>query len=372
MRPFGLYIHIPFCQSRCGYCDFVTFTEKESHIPRYVKALAQELILYAVRPRQSRTTLSTVFLGGGTPSLLNPADIQVLFEAIRKNFQLDSQVEITLEANPESVTKERILSWRHHGINRISLGLQAYDNDQLKAMDRTHTLEKFQEAYALLRTAGFSNVNIDLIYGFPQQTLADWKKTLESVVSHQPEHISLYALTVEPNTPFAAKGTQVDHDVQGDMYAMARTHLTESGYHQYEVSNFSRPGFQCQHNLIYWRKENYLGVGVGAVGCVDHQRWSNFKNLSDYFKRIDVNRLPHAEIEQIDDATHEFESIMLGLRLREGVRWTPSFEKRWGAVRETLVKKKWLEPVSENRVRITEPMVPFSNQVLLAFMGEKA
>jgi oxygen-independent coproporphyrinogen-3 oxidase len=362
-EPLGLYVHIPFCHARCGYCDFVTFTGKDDQRTDYVAALCREVEMYAGR------ALSTIFFGGGTPSVLEPVHIQTLFNAFQKHFIVDPSAEITLEANPESITLEKLQAWKSVGINRLSIGLQAYDNDQLKAMGRLHTVEQFEQAYRLARSAGFSNVSIDLIYGFSGQTLEAWQQTLQSTAALQSEHISLYALAVEEHTPFGAQGVQVDPDLQASMYAFARDFLGEKGYGQYEISNFAKPGKECRHNLIYWRGQDYLGLGVGAVGCADGVRWENQKNLAPYFKDIRAGRLPRKSEEILDTPTRKFERLMLGLRLREGFAWGPEENLDWVKERSRLLHQGQLEEVKPGIWRIPDNYIALTNQILLPFLS---
>jgi oxygen-independent coproporphyrinogen-3 oxidase len=359
--PRGLYIHIPFCHAWCGYCDFVTFTGKEDRIQAYVNGVCREFQLY------ERRSVDTVFFGGGTPSLLEPQQVQQIVAAARAHFDVDQDAEVTLEANPESVTLEKARGWRQAGVNRMSLGLQAYDNALLKAMDRLHTVEQFEAAYQAARAAGFDNINIDLIYGFTGQSLEAWKQTLSASVALAPEHLSLYALAIEEHTPFAAQGIKVDSDLQADMYAAARDLLKRAGYEQYEISNFSKPGRACRHNLIYWRQQDYLGVGVGAVGCVGGVRWQNHKNLPDYFADIDKDHLPRASEEPLNDKTRKFERLMLGLRLREGLEWGEESDPAWIDHRARLATRGLLEETHPGRWRVADNAVPLTNQVLLPF-----
>ncbi len=357
----GLYLHIPFCHARCGYCDFTTFTGKEDQIRRYVDALQNELTFY------DRCPIATVFLGGGTPSLLNGESIASLVTVVRDRFELDPHAEITLEANPESITLEKAMAWRAAGVNRISLGLQAMDDTLLKAMDRLHTVEEFKTAYRQVREAGFTNVSVDLIYGFPEQSLASWQDTLRQTVAWSPDHLSLYALKVEDHTPFRAKNVQVSDDLQAAMYEWARTFLSTEGYPQYEISNFARQGRECQHNLLYWRQKNYIGAGVGAVGCVDGMRWENHKNLVDYFRDVKLGVFPRVSTEMLDPSTRRFERLMLGLRLREGIAWDEA-DATWLAERARLASLQWLEEMEPGRWRIPDHAVLFTNQALLPFV----
>ena len=358
MNPLSLYIHIPFCHARCGYCDFVTFTGKDDQRGAYVDALCKEMELYAA----SHPEISTIFMGGGTPSVLEPGHIQTLFKVLQSQWTIGPGAEITLEANPESITDEKLNAWRDAGINRLSIGLQAYDDTLLKAMGRLHTVREFEAAYRAARRAGFSNLNIDLIYGIPGQTLAGWKETLTASVALQPEHVSLYALTVEEHTPFGADGVEPDADLQAEMYAWARGYLFEQGYPQYEISNFSRPGRECRHNLIYWRGQDYVGLGVGAVGCVGGVRWENQKNMFPYFKDLEAGRLPRKAEEVLDARTREFERLMLGLRLREGYSWDPDISA------DRLAAQGCLEEIRPGTWRIPDPLVALTHQILLPFL----
>jgi oxygen-independent coproporphyrinogen-3 oxidase len=375
--PFGLYVHIPFCHARCGYCDFVTFTGKGDQRGAYVRALQKEIELYSKNPPflplqkggQEGGFLSTIFLGGGTPSLLEPAHIDDLFSSIRRHLRIAPDAEITLEANPESVDAARLTAWRAAGINRLSFGLQAYDDGLLKSMGRLHNVAQFEHAYRMAKEAGFSNLSIDLIYGLPGQSLDSWNKTLQSTVGLAPEHLSLYALAIEEHTPFSAAGVTVESDLQAQMYDRARVFLAEQGYPQYEISNFARPGLECRHNMIYWRAQNYLGLGVGAVGCVDGRRWENHKNLSSYFKDVDAGRLPVIKEEHLDEPTRRFERLMLGLRLREGMTWPAHPMDSWIAERSRLAAQGCLEEIRPGTWRIADSYVPLTNQILLPFLS---
>lgn len=401
----GLYLHIPFCHARCNYCDFVTFTGKDDQRDAYIEALSREIELYAsviasertsehgkdrergnprlypkhgeiatsalptikIDRRPPRNDISTVYFGGGTPSVLEPRHLRVIFSSLRRHAAIDPGAEITLEANPESISAEKLAAWKESGINRLSIGLQAYDNALLKTMGRLHTVEEFCAAYEMSRRHGFSNISIDLIYGFPGQSLEAWKETVISTTALEPEHLSLYALTVEEHTPFGAKGMAVDADRQADMYDWARTYLPTHGYAQYEISNFARSGRECRHNLIYWRGENYVGLGVGAVGCVDGLRWQNHKNMGAYFKDIAGSRLPWASQEDLEASNRKFERLMLGLRLREGYCWAEE-DPGWLALRSRLAAEGQLEEIQPGTWRITERYVPLTNQILLPFL----
>ncbi len=363
----GLYLHVPFCHARCGYCDFVTFTGKEDRIAQYVEDLCQEISLH--RAQDSVVSpLRTIFFGGGTPSLLEPSHTQRILKAAGDQYGIDARTEITLEANPESITLEKAKGWRQSGINRLSIGLQAFDDVLLKAADRLHTVKDFLNAYAACRDAGFDNINIDLIYGLPGQTLEQWKETVLKTAALSPEHLSIYSLKVEEHTPFAAQGIVINEDVQADMFEWSRQYLQELGYSHYEVSNFSKPGYECHHNLIYWRQQDYIGAGVGAVGCVAGVRWENHKNLLDYGRDIAAGKLPKLSSETLSAETRRFEQLMLGLRLREGMAWDES-NPEWIERRSALAARQLLEQTPAGLWRVPDHAVLFTHQVLLPFLG---
>jgi oxygen-independent coproporphyrinogen-3 oxidase len=313
-------------------------------------------------------SLSTVFFGGGTPSLLMPQHVQFILDHVRAHYTLNSNAEITMESNPESLTREKAEGWRRAGVNRLSIGLQAMDDTLLKAMDRLHTVAEFQQAYHQARQAGFDNLNVDLIYGFPSQSLAAWQDTVNKTLDLKPEHVSMYALAIEEHTPFAAQHVSVNNDLQGDMYAWAREHMAATHYPQYEISNFALPGKECQHNLIYWRQQDYLAIGVGAVGCVGSKRWTNHKTLHAYEHDLKAGRLPRLSIETLSDQERRFEWLMLGLRLREGLAWGEEPDAQWKAQRSRLKEEGLLEEVRPGRWRIPETAVAFTNKILLPFI----
>ncbi len=368
ITPFGLYIHVPFCHARCGYCDFVTFTGKEARIDGYVENLVKEMELFVRSEPAVGPSVSTIFFGGGTPSILEREHLETLFAALKTNFSPLTTLETTLEANPESVTAEKAAAWRSVGINRISLGLQAMDDALLKAMGRLHDVAQFMRAYNDLRKAGFDNLNIDLIYGFPGQSLEAWKQTVTRSADLAPEHLALYSLLVEEHTPFAVAGVTTDNDLQAQMYEWARHYLRGKGYPQYEVSNFARPDRECRHNLLYWRAQDYAGLGVGAVGSIQGVRWQNYKTLDLYERAIRDARLPRASVEQLDPATRRFERLMLGLRLREGMPWSDDLAPTWRVQRDRLASEGLLEEFQPGRWRIPDAHIALTNQVLLPFL----
>lgn len=352
----GIYVHIPFCQARCGYCHFVTFTERACAIPDYVDTLLQEMTLYPSAPAAS------IFWGGGTPSLLPVEQVERLAKGLVQRFEPSSDMEFTIEANPESTAPDKLEAWRKAGINRLSFGLQAADNDLLRSIGRLHSWEDFQTVYRMAREAGFNNINLDLIYGLPGQTLENWRQTLDRVLTLSPDHLSLYALTVDSHTPFRAQGVAVDEDLQADMYAMALAPLEQHRYVHYEISNFARPGYACCHNLRYWRYEPYIGLGVSACGFLSGKRWQNWRNLDAYTRAVRQGQRPIEKVERLDGELADAERLILALRLREGVSAHPSdpFATTLSQARE----RGLLEQVGD-RLRLSTRGLLLANQVFV-------
>jgi oxygen-independent coproporphyrinogen-3 oxidase len=272
-----------------------------------------------------------------------------------------------LEANPESVTADKAAGWRRAGVNRLSLGLQTFDDGLLREIGRLHTSEQFRQAYQTARQSGFQNISFDLIYGIVGQSMKNWRKSLQSAVALAPEHLSLYSLTIEEHTSFFDKGLRIDEDRQAQMYEWSRSYLRQEGYEQYEISNFARPGRVCEHNMIYWRQQDYLGLGVGAVGCVGGVRWQNQKTLNGYETDVTAQRLPWLSQEILDAKTRKFERLMLGLRLREGCNWEREDNPGWFSHRRRLAEKGWLEEIRPGCWRIPDAYIRITNQVLLPF-----
>jgi oxygen-independent coproporphyrinogen III oxidase len=316
---YSLYFHIPFCPHRCGYCDFNTYAGQESLIPAYVVSLCDE-IRFVAKSAPERLPVHTLFFGGGTPSLLTPQQFERIFQTVRASFNLPSSnsvnasgpsdltetpgfldtsgasdssslLEASIEANPGTVSLESLQELHRVGFNRISFGVQSFHADELRQLERIHDPLDVLEAVRWARKAFFENLNLDLIYGLPGQTLSRWQESLRRAVDLDPEHLSLYALTIEPGTPFgrwAARGllAKPDPDLAADMYEWASDYLIGRGYEQYEISNWSKPGFQCRHNLQYWRNQPYLGFGAGAHGCASSLRIANVLRIKTYIERL--------------------------------------------------------------------------------------
>lgn len=323
-RPLRAYVHVPFCRARCGYCDFNTYTAGELggfDTSGYLAAIGQEIDL-AARVGQPQP-LASVFFGGGTPSLLPPADIAAILRRLTSSFGLAHGAEITMEANPEDVTPDAAAAWRAAGVNRISLGMQSADPGALAVLDRRHTPGAAVAAAQTLRAIGFEHVSLDLIYGIPGQTDESWHRTVLSAIAAHPDHISAYALGVEPGTALARKVARgevanTDPDRAAAQYDIVDETLAAHGYLWYEVSNWARPGGKCQHNLGYWRNDNWWGFGPGAHSHVDGVRWWNVKRPVTYRAMLAAGSSPAAGREVLDADARRLESVMLQVRLAEG------------------------------------------------------
>ena len=315
--PLGLYIHIPFCRSKCAYCDFYSLAGAEECMDDYCRALERHLA--EVAPQAECHKADTVYFGGGTPSYLGAERLCRLLGSIRKLYKVDKHAEITLEANPDSATDRKTLKrLRKAGFNRLSLGVQSMDDALLQTIGRIHTRQQVQEAVAAARKAGFKNLSLDLIYGLPGQTMEGWEKTLSDAVGLHPEHLSCYGLKLEEGTPLYRRQGELtfpDEDMQADMYLYAVEFLKQCGYEQYEISNFAKPGFASRHNLKYWLMQEYAGFGPGAHSDFGNVRYGYARDLERYLK----GELVLQESETVDSDEREREYLMLRLRTVQGV-----------------------------------------------------
>lgn len=366
----ALYIHIPFCIKKCDYCDFVSFPGMdESTMDRYVDALCEEC---SARKDLLRGGISTLYFGGGTPSLLSPAQVERIFLAIRQVCpEFPSEQEVTLEVNPGTVDADKLQDYRALGINRISLGIQVFDNNLLQILGRIHTVEEALDAYGACRTANFDNISIDLMFALPCQTVADWKRTLKTAVSLKPEHLSVYNLQVEEGTPmwnrryFPETDEKLDfpgEEEDARMYRVAVGYLGKNGYNRYEISNFAVKGRECQHNLTYWENKDYLGLGISAHSCIEGSRHANTGVLADYLASPTKSII---ERWQATPLSRRQEKIFLGLRLSSGVE-TEFFSGYEKDVRELLLDG--LIEEKNNRYRLTEQGVLLGNHVFSRFV----
>ncbi len=313
-KPIGLYVHIPFCKRKCRYCDFCSYAGvSETERREYTEALCREIRGYE---REKRIAVDTVFFGGGTPSLLEPRELSEILEAVKSAFDVLPDAELTLEANPGTLTRDKLLAYRLLGVNRLSIGLQSIHENELKKLGRIHSYPDFLESYRLAREVGFDNIGVDLMYGIPEQTVDSFGETLASVIAIAPEHISAYGLIIEEGTPFYDERDSLalpDEDSECDMYCLACAMLGEAGYSHYEISNYARAGRESRHNLHYWRDEEYIGVGVAAHSYFEGYRFANPDSIAEYLAAPVVERL-------LPDAETEY--VMLAFRLAEGLSLT--------------------------------------------------
>ncbi len=346
--PISLYVHIPFCETKCPYCDFNTYAAIEPLMPAYVSAMQAEIDLWG-RLLDS-PDVHTVFFGGGTPSYLPADDIRRIMQRLRSAFSLSPDAEVTLEANPGDFSAHKLAAYLDCGVNRLSIGVQSFDNSLLKTLGRRHTAADAAHAYRQAADAGFNNISIDLMYGLPYQRMEQWQSTLMKTLELTPPHISMYCLTLEGGTPmeqWVEQGSMPtpDTDIAADMYLMAQDEMRHAGYRHYEISNWAMPDMQSRHNLTYWRNQQYLGVGPGAHSYLGDYRFNAIKSPREYTRRMQciadavcdapmrdrIASVPVvSDIERIDTPLEMAETMMLGLRLDEGIGIS-AFTDRFGA-----------------------------------------
>ena len=318
----GIYVHVPFCLTRCGYCDFNAYAGMDHLAPRYVRALLAETELVAHDWAGER--IVSVFFGGGTPTTLDGADLKGILMHLRDRFEVDDAAEITTEANPDTVDRDRLQALLRAGFDRLSMGAQSFDPMVLAALERVHSPDSVRRAFHTARTAGYENVNVDLIYGADGETLESWERSLDEAISLAPEHISAYALTIEPATPLGRKVAAgavaaPDPDLQADMFAAACDLLRSAGYRHYEVSNWAKPGYECRHNLGYWERRPYVGLGAGTHSYRENHRWWNVRPPEEYMARIEAGQLPVGGEERLDPSDAYLEEVFLRLRILQGI-----------------------------------------------------
>lgn len=405
-KDLGLYIHIPFCVKKCAYCDFLSAPADEEMKESYFKALLGEINSYQTRTRGY--TVPTIFIGGGTPSCFPASYIQEILETIRQVFSVEEErLEATIEANPGTLTKNKLKTYQNAGINRISIGLQSADNNELKLLGRIHTYEQFKENYFLAREAGFQNINIDLMSALPGQTLKSWENTLYRITELNPEHISAYSLIVEEGTPFydqygengSRKEELPDEDTDRLIYHKTKEILKNQGYERYEISNYAKPGFECRHNSSYWIGTQYLGLGLGASSLLNGARIKNTQDLNQYIACCEKNNhFTSAQKEKSFEYRTETEAInqdylgiqeeyqelsrkdkieefmFLGLRMCRGVsraefldRFHVSLEEVYPRLLIRLEQEKLIES-DKDRIWLTEYGIDISNMVLSEFL----
>lgn len=355
-RPFSVYVHVPYCASRCGYCDFNTYTAAElgTHASQqgYAAQAISEIRLARRVLGDKTVPVSTVFFGGGTPTLLPPQDLAAILDAIDGEFGLAPEAEVTTEANPDSVTNSSLEQLRSAGFTRISFGMQSVATNVLAILERTHTPGRAVEAVAQAREAGFEHVNVDLIYATPGETREDFARSLDAAIGSGADHVSAYSLIVEDGTRLASKVRRgeiadVDDDIAADRYVQADDALSAAGFQWYEVSNWARSGAECRHNLAYWRSDDWWGIGPGAHSHIAGTRWWNVRHPSSYGERLDAGKSPAQARELLTRDQQRDESILLGIRLREGLVVEPLTDTQRGiiaaAADQGLVVPDWQE-----------------------------
>ncbi len=379
-RNLSIYIHIPFCVRKCNYCDFLSFPADETAREAYVETLLAEMKLEAGKYEGYRTT--TVFLGGGTPSLLTAEQIKRILNCLRNCFPFEEglePVEVSMEVNPGTVTYEKLLGYKAAGVNRLSIGLQSAEDEELKKLGRIHTYDMFLETYRAAVLAGFCNINIDLMTALPGQSMASCRDTLRKVLSltPKPSHISAYSLIVEEGTPFGDWLEQgrlqlPSEEAEREMYDLTGRMLQEAGYARYEISNYAKEGFECRHNLVYWNRGDYLGLGLGAASMMQNVRMSNETELSAYSSRVTRGgQKPEQQILTVQEQMEE--TMFLGLRLRKGVGkeqfrslYGCEMEEVYGQIIQKHVKDGLL--VNGDFVSLTEKGIDVSNYVMADFL----
>jgi oxygen-independent coproporphyrinogen III oxidase len=324
MNP-GIYIHIPFCLSKCHYCHFCTQLWNEDLAERYKRAVVREIIEFAESNR-IRTRVNSIYFGGGTPSLMSARQIGGILDACRSVFAITEDCEVSMEANPDTILGRKASAWLEMGINRISMGAQSFSAMELAAIGRIHSSTQIKKAFALLRQSGFENINLDLMLGLPHQSERQWMLNLETVTSLSPEHLSIYMLDLEGTEPLAhsilKNGTSVpDEDSIADWYLSTLDYMSAAAYDQYEISNFAFPGFQCRHNLKYWLRAPVLGFGLGSHSYDGDYRYANQNSMDDYLESIEGGRAPIEWRRQISEKEALQETFFLGLRLNKGIDW---------------------------------------------------
>ncbi len=381
-----IYIHIPFCVKKCRYCDFLSFPGQEPLIRAYADRLAEEIRKKGeeLRIAGDLRPVCSVFLGGGTPSILEVEQTGDLMRAVRESFTLAEEPEITMECNPGTLTREKLSAWRRAGIGRLSIGLQSASDRELACLGRIHTWKEFEENYFLAREAGFSNINVDLISALPEQTPQSWRQTLEKVLKLEPEHISAYSLIIEEGTPFyeiyredAERRERGEKPVflpseeeEREMYRDTEKLLGEAGYGRYEISNYAQRGYTCRHNIGYWEREDYLGFGLGAASLYKNTRYHNTENLERY---LNGDR-EKEEIQVLSEKEQMEETMFLGLRLTEGVN-LKKFEEEFGIPCEAVfgeqmerLTKQGLLRRNGERLCLTERGLDLANYVMAEFV----
>jgi len=390
MKAAGVYVHVPFCLRKCAYCDFCSYVGLESLYTEYIKWVRQEMAVAGAA--WGGTDFDTLYIGGGTPTVVPTRDLVGLVKACRESLSFISGFEATIEANPGTVTLEALNALREAGINRLSLGFQSLQDDELALLGRIHTADEAREAYDLAREAGYTNINLDLMYGLPGQSVGRWVDTLRQIVALRPEHLSLYGLMLEEGTPLASRIGRgdlpdVDEEVWAEMFRTAEEVLSDAGYIHYEISNWARrtpgdragdvmPVWSCRHNIKYWRNERYMGLGAAAYSYDGNRRYGNISDPREYIRRVGEGASPVVEEEVLQREGRIGETMMLGLRLVRGVSHA-AFESRFATTLQTVYGEEIGDLVSEGLleedavgIRLTPRGRLLGNRVFAAFLAD--
>ena len=373
-----LYLHIPFCVSKCKYCDFLSAPSGEEQRQIYVERLCRRIRYWSDVIHNYGYEIVSIFVGGGTPSILTEAQITQVFEAVHESFPIREDAEITLEMNPGTDVKDKLPVYRELGINRLSMGLQSADNEELKCLGRIHTYEDFRQVYQWAREAGFTNINVDLMSAIPGQTLESYEDTLRKVADLEPEHISAYSLIIEEGTPFYERYGEgrhaeelPDEDIERQMYVRTGEILEDYGYHRYEISNYAKDGYECRHNLGYWDRKEYLGLGAGASSLMDHIRWKEPDHIGPSTGLVLEEREDFTRLRRKDEME---EFMFLGLRKINGVSeydfyksFRVSMDEIYKESIENLIKEGLLVR-EEDRIRLTDRGIDLSNYAMSQFL----
>ena len=347
----GIYLHVPFCKKRCHFCAFYLVLHDKQRVESFLQAIEREISLYASQPGMRERTVSTVYIGGGTPTVLSPGQLAAIFSRIRSGFSLSQQCEITVEATPDSLTDQYADFLQQAGVTRVSIGVQSFDQQERTMLGLSGTVAEAISGVQIAKQAGFTNINLDLIYGIPTQTVQSWEMTLTQALELDPSHLSLYALSLEKGTRFYTEFRRglfevMDPDYEACFLQQAETQLEPPQLSRYELSNWAKPGYACQHNLRYWRGLEYLGLGPSAQSYVSESRYGNVSSIEHYSKRLGAGQLPIANREILSRAQQDKERIVFGLRLLEGVPidWVQraSQDDVWAKSFESMVKERYL------------------------------
>jgi len=374
----SLYIHVPFCLKKCGYCDFISFPFNYRKTKRYIDCLRKEISIFVEKNNAKGIPVSTIYFGGGTPSLLSLSEMESIFSFIKKNFKLFPISEITLETNPETVQIKKFREFRDMGINRVSMGAQSFNDNTLKILGRLHNAKKIYESFENLRKAGFDNINLDLMFALPGETSEDLLYSLSEVVGLAPEHISFYSLMIERGTPFYRKRNYLhlpDNDEEAYQYNLGIDFLEKNSYKQYEISNFSKKGFRCNHNITYWKNLPYIGFGIAAGSYYKRRRTRNVLKINNYCKKVDKHILPIGLYEHLKYKKAKGEHIIMNLRLLEGCD-EQLYYMRFGSFPESdfaseieFLRKNGLIRKTNSFIRLTKKGLFLANIVFEQFIS---